>query len=401
MGLNADLRPLELVTKVLRIIKDNYVDPVDPFDNPKMAHNAVRYMLASLGDSNSRFLGVPEAKALADLAQGSASGIGAVLKIREVKSDDYTDQRLTVVAPLEGSPAEKAGLLPGDVIDSIDGKWVMSHDPYSAALKLSKDYTATLTAKKKAFKDAEALKANAVTLDDAHAKLITGSDGELTLKVLRSGKPRTVKIGRSQVRPAGVTARKLEDGIAYIRLGILTPRAGEDFQKALEELRGAGAAKLVLDLRNSPGGSSVAAQRIAGSVAPGAKLATVLRSKGARENLWASRDAKGSPISVVALVNEGTEGASEMLAAGLRDAAGVKLIGNNTWGNGMETTAIRLSDGSGYTLTTGKYLSPKGVNFHRKGLKPDAIVPMSPAKIGQSDDSQLARALVVARRPAA
>ena len=401
VGLSADLRPFELVTKVLRIVKDNYVDPVEPFDNQKMAHNAVKYMVASLGDSGSRFMDAKQAKALAELAEGTSNGIGAALKIREVKKEDYTDQQLTVVAPLEGSPAQKAGLLPGDVIDTVDGKWVKSHDPYVQAIKLAKDFKASIADRKKAYKDAEALNKNSMTLEAAFDTLSTAGEGELALKVLRRGKPLTVKLGRARVSPPAVTSRVLEGNVAHIRMGILTPKAGEDFQKALGQMRGDGVSRLVLDLRNSPGGSIKAAQQIAGSLVPGAKLGAVVRSKGARENLWATRDPKAARMTVVVLVNEGTEGASEVLAAGLRDAAGAKLIGNTTWGNAMESTAFRLADGSGYTLTTGKYLPAKGADYQGKGIKPDAILPMTPAKIGTADDGQLSRALSVARRPAA
>ncbi len=399
MGLDYDLDSLQLVWKVLNIVKDYYVDEIDPYNNTKMAQSAVKYMVASLGDSNSQFLDKDASTTLAEMAQGHFSGIGAVLKIRERKEPNYTDQQLTVVAALPGSPAERAGLLPGDVILEVDGKWVMSHDPFSDVYKLSKDYKASYQQKKHAFDSAKALQERAISLGDASEKLMSARDGELQLKVERAGKTLpTIKLTPGQMTPDLVQSRMLADGIGYIRIILTTPDTPQRFRQALAGLISGGAKSVILDLRNSPGGQMTAAQEIAGALIGPKKLAMVTHSRGRVDVLNGRGNAVGN-VRLVGLVNMGTEGTSEVLAAGLREASGMKLIGETTWGNGFERTAFRLPDGSGYTLTTGKISTPGKYDFNKIGVKPDAIVPMLASRIGQPDDAQLERALTVARRP--
>ncbi len=195
-------------------------------------------------------------------------------------------------------------------------------------------------------------------------------------------------------------SRLLEPGIGYIHITLFTPDTPARFTDALKDLKGKGAKKLVLDLRNSAGGSITAAQAVAGTLMPNKRLAVILRGNDRKDTVTAKPAAAAGALPVVALINQGTEGASEILAGGLRDSAAVKLIGAYSWGNPLERTAFRLADGSGYTLTTGKYLTPAGTDYLNKGLKPDAVVPMSPAGVGSASDAQLARALLVTKRPA-
>ncbi len=401
MGLDYDLDSLQLVWKVLNIVKDYYVDEIDPYNNSKMAHSAVKYMVASLGDSNSQFLDKDASTTLSEMAQGRFSGIGAVLKIRERKEPNFTDQQLTVVAALPGSPAERAGLQPGDVIEEVDDKWIMSHDPFSDVYKLSKDYKATYQQKKHAFDSAKELQERSVSLDVVSQKLMSAKEGELKLKVSRNGKALPpIKLTPGVFTPELVQSKMLDNSVGYIRIVLTTPQTPAEFRKALSALVGKGASSVVLDLRNSPGGQMVASQEIAGALIGPRQFAQVLHSRGRVDAL----NGRGNPVGkvrLVGLVNLGTEGTSEVLAAGLREAAGMKLIGDTTWGNGFERTAFRLEDGSGYILTTGKIVSPSKRDFNKVGVKPDAIVPMAASRVGQAGDTQLERALAVARRPAA
>lgn len=399
-GLDADLSPVVLVGKVLKVVKDYYVEDINPFENSKMAHNAVRYMVSSLGDPNSRFLDEKQAETLVQSSLGKFSGIGAVLKIKESKKADWTDQDLTVVAAMPGSPAARAGILPGDVVEEVNGKWVMSHDPFSEALKVTKDRTSTANDRRKAVKDAEDLRKRAIALDEAHDMLMASQKEPLNLKVRRGTATKAVSVSTANVTAEPVESRLLEPGIGYVHITLFTPDTPARFTDALKDLKSKGAKKLVLDLRNSAGGSITAAQAVAGTLMPNKRLAVILRGNDRKDTVTAKPATTGSTLPVIALINQGTEGASEVLAGGLRDSASVRLIGANSWGNSLERTAFRLADGSGYTLTTGKYLTPAGTDYLNKGLKPDAVVPMSPASVGTASDPQLARALLVAKRPA-
>jgi len=403
-GLDTDLSPVVLVGKVLKVVKDYYVEDVNPFENSRMAHGAVRYMVSSLGDPGSRFLDEKQVQAYREMALGRFNGIGAVLMIREQKKPDWTEQELTVVAPIEGSPAAKAGLRPGDVIVEVDGKWVMSHDPYSEAMKVTRDHAASPGDKRRAVKDAEELRKRAISLDEAFTKLTTPQQEPLGLKVRRDGRELAVTISTAEVEAKTVESRVLEDGIGYVRIHLFTPATAEALEGELKSLRGRGVRTLVVDLRNCPGGSLAAAQAAAGLFMPGKKLGTVLRSRDRKEALVA-RPPGGEAFDfrvAAALVNRGTEGAAELLAAALRDSAGARLIGERTWGNAFERTAFQLADGTGYTLTTGKFVPPGGADFHRTGVKPDAVVALpASAAPGSPEDRQLERALAVAKRPAA
>lgn len=400
-GLDSDLSPVVLVSRVLRIIKDYYVEDINPFENSEMAHGAVRYMVASLGDPNSRFLSKEQVEVLRDLGQGRLHGLGAVLKIRENKKPDWTDQNLTIVAAAPGSPAEKAGLAPGDIITDINGKWVMSHDPYSEAMVVFKDFASTAAEKESARSRAEDLRKRAITLDEAFDQLSTQQKEPLKLKVRRGTQEMDVAVSTADVSPQVVDSRILEGNVGYVRLFLMTPDSPKAFAAAAKNLADRGAQTLVLDLRNSPGGSVMAAQEIAGILMPDKELAQVIRSRGRKDVIVAKSEISIPRMEIVALVNEGTEGAAEVLAGGIRDSASVRLIGQNTWGNAFERSAYQLEDGAGYTLTTGKFLTPNGTNFNKTGLKPDAVVPMDPTLVGSEQDSQLSRAVLAARRQAA
>lgn len=400
-GLASDLGPVTLVWRVLQIIKTQYVDAVDPFSNSKMSENAVKTMVQSLGDVNSRFLDADQVRLIRDASMGRFEGIGAVLKIKEDKKEGWTDQNLKVVAPLPGSPAEKAGLLPGDIIEEIDEKWVMRHDPLMEALAVFRDFSRSPAEKRQAEKEAREKRDRSISLDEAWSQLMTSSEKPLSLKVLRDDKSVSVSISTQRLTADAVESRILEPGVGYLRVGMFTPASANSFIGAMRRLTDQGAKSVVLDLRNSPGGSAAAVESVAAYLMPGKKLATVERANGRTETLTTSSEKPAEVPGLVVLVNEGTEGVSELLAASLRDNLKVRLIGQVTWGNALERTAFRLENGSGYTLSTGKYLPPSGTDFHNRGVRPDAIVPMSPTRIATPEDSQLNRAVTVAKRPAA
>jgi carboxyl-terminal processing protease len=271
-------------------------------------------------------------------------------------------------------------------------------------MKVTRDHAASPGDKRRAVKDAEELRKRAITLDEAFTKLTRPQQEPLGLKVRRDGRELAVTVSTAEVEAKTVESRVLEDGIGYVRIHLFTPATAEALEGELKSLRGRGVRTLVVDLRNCPGGSLAAAQAAAGLFMPGKKLGTVLRSRDRKEALVA-RPPGGEAFDfrvAAALVNRGTEGAAELLAAALRDSAGARLIGERTWGNAFERTAFQLADGTGYTLTTGKFVPPGGADFHRTGVKPDAVVALpASAAPGSPEDRQLERALAVAKRPAA
>lgn len=366
---------------VYRLVKARFVDPL-PTDT-KMAHGAAAAMIASLQDPDSRFLEAPEVAELGDEAKGIYHGIGAALAVKRVPHAKtaglpaYTEYRLVVVAPVPGSPAEKAGLQPGDVIASINGVWVYNdrfvYDQTKALKALQDDapaFNKTVTALQKKID-------NSVSLNDAQTKLQDPAAKTVALSVVRAGRqPLTLTLDTSA--PTTVTpivSRSLPGGIGYIRIVQFTPGADKDFAAALAGF-GTDAKGLVLDLRNTLGGLR-AQTDVEAAIAAKLTAAPALgyvETKGKKvQPITITADAPiAYPIAV--LVNGGTDNTAELLAAALQ-SKGAKLVGSKTFGDAGDVKLITLRDGSGFTMTVGKLMTATRGQFGGVGVKPDVLVP--------------------------
>jgi carboxyl-terminal processing protease len=183
----------------------------------------------------------------------------------------------------------------------------------------------------------------------------------------------------------------LQSSVGYVHINLLSSGTQAKFEEAIAEFNKIGAKGLVIDLRDSPGGSVEVARAIAGSLIQGKTLSILNLPRGKRKVIKASPPKGGvwtKPI--VVLVNAGTDGVSEVLAAAIRDGAGAKLVGAKTFGENLQQTLIKLRDGSAITMTTGKYLTPRGADYFGRGLTADISAP---AGTKPGDDPQLAKAL--------
>lgn len=367
---------------VYRLVRARYVDPL-PSD-AKMAHGAAAAMIASLQDPDSRFLEAPEVAEINNEAKGQYRGIGATFAVRRVahaKTEDipaYTEYRLVVVAPVAGSPAEKAGLAPGDVITAVNGLWVYNdkfvYDQTKALKALQDDaptFNKTVTALQKKID-------NSVSLNDAQTKLDDPAAKTISLTVTRAGTPQPLTLTLDTSAPTVVTpvvSRSLPGGIGYIKIVQFTPGADADFAKALAGF-GTDAKGLVLDLRDTPGGLRAQTDveaAIAAKLTPAPVLGYV-ETKGKKvQPITLTADA---PIAypIVVLVNAGTDNTAELLAAALQ-SKGAKLVGGKTFGDAGDVKLITLRDGSGFTMTVGKLMTAARGQFGGVGLKPDVSVP--------------------------
>jgi len=367
---------------VYRLIKARYVDPL-PSDS-KLAHGAAAAMIASLQDPDSRFLEAPEVAELGNEAKGTYHGIGAALTVKRfphTKTADlpaYTEYRLVVVAPVPGSPAEKAGMQPGDVITSINGVWVYNdkfvYDQTKALKALQDDapaFNKTVTALQKKID-------NSVSLNDAQTKLDDPAAKTITLSVMRAGVPQPLTLTLDTSTPTAITpivSRSLPGGIGYIKIVQFTPGADKDFAAALAGF-GTDSKGLVLDLRNTLGGLR-AQTDVEAAIAAKLTAAPVLgyiETKGKKvQAITLTADAPTTyPIAV--LVNGGTDNTAELLAAALQ-SKGAKLVGGKTFGDAGDVKLITLRDGSGFTMTVGKLMTATRGQFGGVGLKPDILVP--------------------------
>ncbi len=328
------------------------------YPSSKDAYEAIRGLLASLDDPYTRFLDPREFKEMQIDTSGELSGVGIQLSL------DKDTKELVVVAPIEGSPASKAGVLPKDVITAIDGK-----------------------------------STKGMSTEDA-VRLIRGQEGtKVTLTIRRRSQVLDLALTRERIELHAVDTQinTAPDGarVGYIRLKQFNANATKDMRKALRDMEAAGVDGYVLDLRSNPGGLLMASVEIARQLL---NEGTIVSTK-TRTGITDVKRATGRALTarpIVVLVNEGSASASEILSGALQDNNRAVLVGQKTFGKGLVQSVRGLSDGSGMTVTIAKYLTPKGRDIHKYGIVPDVQAKLSEQEasrlqledLGTSRDSQ-------------
>ncbi len=326
---------LRIFTDVLGIIQENYTDEVDIND---LVYDAVKGMLKGL-DPHSSFLTPDDYREMQIDTKGAFGGVGIEIGVR--------DGMLTVVSPIEDTPAYKAGVKAKDIIVKIGDK-------------PTKD----------------------LSLSDA-VKLIRGKKGTpVTLWIMRKGfnAPKPFEIVRDIIKIKSVKWRELEDGFGYVRITQFQEKTTDDLEKALTELgsRSGKLKGLVLDLRNNPGGLLPQAISVSNKfISSGVIVSTRGRIRGQTMEFTADRFGTHPYYPMVVLVNEGSASASEIVAGALQDHKRAVILGTPTFGKGSVQTIIPLADGSAVRITTSKYYTPSGRSIQAKGITPDIIVGTS------------------------
>lgn len=369
----------DLVSSIVKLLKTHYVEPITAERQTQLAHGAVQGMLASLDDPDTRFLDPKERKLLDEAGSGKFSGIGAVVGLRNEKIGELDVTKVVVIAPMPGSPAEKAGLRPGDSITYIGGKWIITNDPFKEAnleklAKAARNKEIDEFTYQKAYDAAFKRLKEGIVITDALETLTAKSSGEVSIRVDRPGeaKPIDFKLtcGSTVVDP--VTARMLKNGMAYIHISQFNRRAVKEFAEELKGAQSKHAKALILDLRSNPGGLMDAAVEVVGKIAGGGVMATVQETKRSRTvKIPAGQKLR---LPVVVLVNGGTASVAELTAGDLKENGIATLVGTRTFGDGLAQTPLILKDGSAAVLTTGKMLTAKGTDFNGKGIQPDKTI---------------------------
>jgi carboxyl-terminal processing protease len=355
---------LKLFTDVLSIIQNQYVDETEPRE---VIYGAVRGMLRSL-DPHSSFLDPESYREMQVETSGAFGGLGIEITVR--------DDQLTVVAPIEGTPAWRAGVKPGDKIIKIEGI---------------------------ATKD--------MSLTDAVKRMRGPKGTKVTITIMREDQKELldVTVTREIIQVQSVKTQEIEPGLGYLRVRQFQERTARDLESGIEKLEKTGRlAGLVLDLRNNPGGLLSAAVEVSEKFLGDGKLVVYTEGRVRNQNMRFVAHAKHAvtEVPLVVLVNHGSASASEIVAGAIQDHGRGVVLGQQTFGKGSVQTIIPLPDGSGLRLTTAKYFTPKGRSIHGKGIEPDIAVeppkedpgakppaaPLSEAE-QQKRDTQLQRAL--------
>ena len=357
-----------ILAEVLDRVHEDYVDPVD---DHKLLQNAIRGMVGGL-DPHSAYLDDEQYDEMKITTNGNYTGVGIEVSIQ--------DGAVTVIAPIEDTPAARAGILPGDIVATIDGKPVDQAD-----------------------------------LSDAVARMRGAVGSKVTVGITRKGsaQPLNFELVRSNVQVHTVKQEMLEPGYGYVRITQFSKTTGADLEAALGSLRAKRPGKLkglVLDLRNNPGGVLEAAVAVSDAFLNDGIIVT---ASGRTEDSKFEMDAKpgdlidGAPIAV--LVNGGSASASEIVAGALKDHHRATLVGQSTFGKGSVQTVMPLSDGRALKLTTSRYYTPSGDSIPQTGIAPDIALKkdsQAPAEAGDQRplvvrDSEVRAALdaIKARQP--
>lgn len=339
--------------KAWSLIEEKYVGNGE-LNRQDMMYGAISGMVHALDDPYTVFFPPVEKELFDSEITGKFEGIGAEIGIRK--------DILTIIAPLAGSPAEEAGLRAGDKIFQVD-------DTPTADL----------------------------TIDEA-VRLIRGTKGTVVaLTILRKGESETrvIKVTRDTIRIPTLDMEKRGD-VFIIKLHNFSESAPLEFRKALQEMSRSGSSKLILDLRNNPGGFLEAAVDIASWFLESGKVVAREEFGDGNEIQHRSRgyNALGN-IPTVILVDNGSASASEILAGSLRDHKGIKLVGVKTYGKGSVQELVDVTESTSLKITIARWLTPSGISLSENGLEPDSTVEITPEESEELRDPQLEKALEI------
>ncbi len=320
------LRPL---IDTFNLIKSHYVKEVN---SSELVYGAIKGMLKTLDDEFSYFLDPESLKDSKESLGQSFEGIGIYIGIR--------NDRLTVISPIEGTPAYRAGLKSGDWIAEINGE-----------------------------------PTDDMNLDQAISKIKGPRGTKVTLGIRRglSLEIKEVVIVRDKIDVPSVEEKMIADNIGYIKMRLFGSKTSRELEQAIQELEAEGMEGLILDLRNNGGGYLEAAIHVGNIFLSDKPIVYIQERNGVSSPIYATKKADPDDYYLLVLVNEYSASASEIVAGAIKDNKRGILMGTTTFGKGEVQTILSLSDGSAVALTTAMYLTPAGNNIHKEGIEPDIV----------------------------
>jgi len=334
---------LKTFSEVLNQVQKHYVDETKPKD---LIQGAIRGMLSTL-DPHSAYMTPEMYKEMQVETRGEFGGVGIQIGVK--------DNRLAVIAPIEGTPAHRAGIKAGDFIT-----------------KVNDDTTKDLT------------------LMDAVQKMRGPKGSKVNLTIQRDGTsdPLVFTLVRDTIKIESVKS-KVIDNLGYVRLTQFQEATGRDLAKAIKQFKEQKVQGTILDLRNNPGGLLTAAVDVSEQFLPSGKLVVYTKSREGKKDEWfAKAKDQLEDLPVIVLVNEGSASASEIVAGALQDYGRGLVVGTTSFGKGSVQTILALGDGSGLRLTTAKYYTPKGRSIQSTGITPDIVVKLSAPVVAKASEGK-------------
>jgi carboxyl-terminal processing protease len=331
---SVSLDEIRRFVSVFRAVKEGYVDPID---DATLMRAAIRGLLVDL-DPHSAYLDAEQSRALSEAASGAYDGLG-------LEVIQQPDRSLLVIAPIDDTPAARAGIRPGDIITAIDGQAITA-DGVDAAI------------------------------DSMRGEI--GTQTRLTVMRETAREPLQITLTRETIRVSSVRVRRLEPGYAYLRISSFQANTGLDLERKLKELVAQEASSLkglVLDLRSNPGGLLNAAVETADAfLDKGVIVSTRGRLTHSRSEASAHPGDVLDGAPIVILVDSNTASAAEVLAGALRDHHRALVLGSTTFGKGSVQTVLPLDNGDSIKVTTARYYTPNGTSIQATGIVPDVLL---------------------------
>lgn len=341
---------LSIFWDVWSLVDENYV--LDSTDQQAKVYGAISGMVDSLGDPYSTFLTPEENKELGDEMQGVFGGIGAEI--------GYRDGAITVIAPLKGSPAEKAGMAAGDKIAAVNEE------------------------------STEGLNVDEVV------NLIRGEEGtKVKLIIVRGEEVKTIEITRETIQDKTVRWEMKDGGIAYIDITQFKRGTADELDAQIGDILAQDPKGIIIDLRNNPGGFLDVVVDVASRFIDEGQTIVIEDSGKEQKTYKANGNKRFDKLPITVLVNGGSASASEILAGALKDHKIATLVGKTTFGKGLVQGITDLKDGSALKITVAKWLTPNGNSINKDGIAPDIEVEYTDADYQAGKDPQLDKALEI------
>lgn len=347
----------DVLLRAKNIITKRYVDPLTQEQIDNMNDAAISAMVSSLKDPYSYYLDMERLDKFEENNKEEYVGIGISVIY------DSDKKTLTVTAPTSGGPAEKAGILPLDLVVGVDSLTLEEHG-YDAVIDYIKE----------------------------------GKAGDvIRVYIDRNGTKKTFDITREVITLDTISGRMLDGDIAYIKISEFQHNSVEDFSAALEDIKEKNAKGLIIDLRSNPGGYADSVIKMTDMLLPSGTIAYLEDNEGNKE--YFKSDKKSIDLPMVALVNEGTASAAELMAGSLQAFDAAEIVGMKTYGKAVGQAPFMLTEETAIYLTSARYYTPKGVCIDKKGITPDVEIDLpeelkvSLSTLDDSDDVQLQAAL--------